>query len=748
MKWGPNQIRNFMNRIFKVLPLFLILLSCNSENRSSKVLYSNSEYTLYSNKVVQGENEAFVISADSITSNYLSPLSKDSARSKKLRAVSLDLSSGPSYISSQPIVDALFNMSLEEAKMNIEADSTFRTGAKWGGVWTRDISYSIFLAFAYHQPDVAKISLMKKVSRDRIVQDTGSGGAWPVSSDRIVWIIAAWEIYKVTGDESWLRQIYPIIKNTLDDDYKTLYNPNTGLYRGESSFLDWREQTYPKWMSNADIFISENLGTNVLHYEANKILELISRILEEEGEVYLERSAAIKNAINKNLWIAGRGFYGQYLYGRQYLNISPRFEALGESLSVLFDVADINKAASIFENSPVTPFGTTCIYPQIPGIPPYHNNAVWPFVQSYWNLAAAKTGNEKALVHGLASIYRAGAFFLTNYENFVAQTGEYNGTEINSDRMLWSMAGNIAMVHRIFIGMNFNVDGIRFNPVIPKVFSGNRTLGNFKYRNAILNITVKGYGRKIHSIMLDGNPLSGNLLPATINGKHDIEIKMDNKTFGDSGFEIVKNHFSLAAPEIKIAGNMISWNKIPGAKYYLLYKNGELPVKTQDLSANINPDAASEYKVSAVDSLGWESFTGEPVLSVPDKNIITIDLKENGKPYSEISTSANKNLHLKAVADTDGKYIFRLRYANGSGPWNTDNKCAIRTLRLNGEVIGTLVFPQRGEALWDDWGWSNSYIINLKKGVNSIDISFEEWNNNMNLLVNKALMDYAQLIRL
>lgn len=737
-----------MNRIFKVLPLFLILLSCNSENRSGKVLYSNSEYTLYSNKVVQGENEALVISADSITSDYLSPLSKDSARSKKLRAVSRDISSGPSYTSGQPIVDALFNMSLEEAKMNIEADSTFRTGAKWGGVWTRDISYSIFLAFAYHQPDVAKISLMKKVSRDRIVQDTGSGGAWPVSSDRIVWIIAAWEIYKVTGDESWLRQIYPIIKNTLEDDYKTLYDPNTGLYRGESSFLDWREQTYPKWMSNADIFTSENLGTNILHYQANKILELISRILEEEGEVYLERSAAIKNAINKNLWIAGRGFYGQYLYGRQYLNISPRFEALGESLSVLFDVADINKSVSIFENSPVTPFGTTCIYPQIPGIPPYHNNAVWPFVQSYWNLAAAKTGNERALVQGLASIYRAGAFFLTNYENFVAETGDYNGTEINSDRMLWSMAGNIAMVHRIFIGMNFDVDGIRFNPVIPKVFSGSRTLRNFKYRNSILNITVKGYGRRIYSITLDGNPLSGNLLPATISGKHDIKIKMDNKAFGDSGFEVVKNHFSLASPEIKIANNKISWNKIDGASYYLLYKNGELPVKTQELSADINPDVASEYKVSAVDSLGWESFTGEPVLSVPDKNIITIDLKEKGKPYSEISTSVNKNLHLKAVADADGKYIFRLRYANGSGPWNTDNKCAIRTLRLNGEVIGTLVFPQRGEALWDDWGWSNSYILNLKKGVNSIDISFEEWNNNMNQLVNKALLDYVELLRL
>ena len=47
-----------------------------------------------------------------------------------------------------------------------------------------------------------------------------------------------------------------VIKNTLDDDYKTLRDEKTGMYHGESSFLDWREQTYPKWMSNMDIYVS------------------------------------------------------------------------------------------------------------------------------------------------------------------------------------------------------------------------------------------------------------------------------------------------------------------------------------------------------------------------------------------------------------------------------------------------------------------------------------------------------------
>ena len=84
--------------------------------------------------------------------------------------------------------------------------------------------------------------------------------------------MAAWEIYKVTGEQAWLDEIYPIIKNTLEDDYKTIYDEKTGMYSGESSFLDWREQTYPKWMDNKDIYVSQNLGTNVVHYQAHRIL--------------------------------------------------------------------------------------------------------------------------------------------------------------------------------------------------------------------------------------------------------------------------------------------------------------------------------------------------------------------------------------------------------------------------------------------------------------------------------------------
>ena len=688
----------------------------------------------------------------------LNPYNSDDYQEKTWQ-LSRDISHKAQYQSEQPIVDALYNLSLEEALKNIEPDSTLRTGAKWDGVWTRDISYSIFLAFAYHEPEIAKISLLKKVKRNRIIQDTGSGGAWPVSSDRVVWAVAAWELYKFTGEQNWLKTAYTIVKNSLQDDKKNIANTQTGLYRGESSFLDWREQTYPKWMSNADIYSSQNLATNVLHYQAHIILAKMAKELDKPHKEFDNQAVAIKKAINKQLWQADKGYYAQYLYGRNYLNISPRFEALGEALAVLFGVADSAQATQIFAHAPLTTYGVTCIYPQISGIPPYHNNAVWPFVQSYWNLAAAKAGNEQALNRGLAAIYRASALFLSNYENFVAQTGDFLGTEINSDRMLWSMAGNLAMVHRLFIGMKFQPQGIHFQPVIPKNYSGKKTLTNFRYRHAVLEISVNGFGNQIVSFKIDGKKSDKAFFPAKLAGKHRIEIEMNKQSFDNQTISSVKNHFTLASPHLRQQGNLLKWNAIAGATRYLIYRNGQLFQETEATEWQLPANETAEYKVSAVDSLLWESFTCEPLFVKAKKNVQLIEIEQftgisklpysnySGKGFVEVSNSKNKTIYIEFEAKEAGNYWLDFRYANGNGAWNTDNKCAIRSLWLDDEYVGVLVLPQRGLNEWSDWGFSNTHNLPLKKGRHTLKLSFENWNINMNGKQNKAMLDYMRLVK-
>lgn len=296
-----------------------------------------------------------------------------------------DISGYPQLHSDIPLVDAMYNMSLDETVQDIESDGTFRTGESWPGVWTRDVSYSIILAYAYLEPEVAKTSLMRKVKNGRIIQDTGTGGAWPVSSDRSIWATAAWEIYKVTGDQEWLKKIYPIIKNSVDDDIKTLLNNQNHLMMGESSFLDWRKQTYPAWMNGVDISQSRCLGTNAVHFHSLMILSQMAKMMEDTTNRYVQLADSIKADMNSKLWVKEKGYYGQYLYGRNNFSLSTRSEALGEALSVLFGVADTARVRSILEKTPVVDYGIPTIYPQIPEIPPYHNNSIWPFVQAYWN---------------------------------------------------------------------------------------------------------------------------------------------------------------------------------------------------------------------------------------------------------------------------------------------------------------------------------------------------------------------------
>jgi hypothetical protein len=636
----------------------------------------------------------------------------------------------------------------------IEPDSTFRTGKEWAGVWTRDISYSIILSMAYLQPKVAKYSLLRKVKDGRIIQDTGTGGAYPVSTDRMIWADAAWELYKTTGDISWLKQAYIIIRNSVNDDMKNTYDNATGLVHGESTFLDWREQTYPKWMQPADIYMSEDLGTNVVHYRANVVLSEMAGLLHDPkaAAFYSLQAGKIKAGINNWLWMDDKGYYGQYLYGRNYKILSPRSEALGEALSVLFNIADSQQTKSIIENTPVTNFGISCIYPQIPDIPPYHNNAIWPFVQSYWALASEKAGNEKSVLESMAAVYRPAAMFLTNKENFVASDGDFAGTQINSSNMLWSLSGSLSLIYKVIFGIEFQKDRLMFHPFVPKTLAGKRSLTNFKCRKAVLNIEMQGYGNVIKSFELDGRAADPSI-PYTLSGIHAIKIVLANNEAANPKINKVANYTSLDLPVVSIADGVLSWTAVKGAVSYVVLKNGQPIVRTTKLSCKVTDHNYAEYQVIAVDTKGIGSFASEPVVDKGANSLQVFEIEKyapkatddyknySGTGFVEISKTKNRSVSIPVSIKHTGKYAISFRYANGNGPINTENKCAIRTLKIDGIQAGTIVFPQRGTNEWSNWGFSNAVHVSLSRGTHLITISFEPYNENMNGKINQAMLD-------
>ena len=729
--------------------LALLAIVCAS---NAQTIYKNSEYQWKGNQFIQGKFKATAKSATDIVSNYVetewnSPAPNfmpdiDPGIDREHWTLKRDISHLPHYTSSLTIDNALFNMSLEESELAIEPDSTYRTGVYWGGVWTRDVSYSILHSLAQICPEVSMKSLRAKVNdNNRIIQDTGTGGAWPCSTDRVTWVLAAWECYLVTGSQEWLDFIYPVIKNTLEDDRIVAYDPDTQLMRGETSWLDWREQEYPMWADPKDIYRSEAMGTTAVHFRATQILAEICRL---QGQPALAKkydgwANELKEGMNRNLWNEEMGLYAIYLYGRNHLVQHPQMEILGESFAVLWDIASPERQRRISQSMVSEPFGTPDFYPNLKDQYPYHNDAMWPFTQGYWMKAQAKAGNEQGVLHAISSIYRLAAFTLTNLENMVIYSGCEKGLPINSPRQLWGVAADIGIVPNIYFGISYALDGIHFSPFVPKTLKAERHLQNFKYRNAVLDIKISGFGNQIKSFRLDGVE-SKPLFPASLSGEHTIEIILDNRQPEAIDMVLQENQYQPLTPNARIEGSLLKWDAVENIDSYIIIKDGK-DWKTLSATTLTHPlDSDGEYAVVAKGTNGWRSYMSEPLSYYQEVKTYTVNRK--------ISRRENIIITIPIEVATSGLHAIDWRYANGNGPINTENKCATRVLTVDGQVAGVSVFPHRGTDEWNNWGWSNATIVNLNKGKHIVTLEFCDTVENMNIHVNEALLDQMRVTKL
>ena len=736
---------------------------------SAKEIVSTNAYKWVGDTIMQGEFMAFAPSDFEIVSNYSAQPGYFMPVGKQWKLQN-DISDYPRLRSSNRLHNAIYNMGLDEMINNVEPDTTLRTGKEWAGVWTRDVSYSIILSMAYMQPEASKISLMRKVTPEgRIIQDTGSGGAWPVSSDRMIWAVAAYELYKVTGDREWLEYIYPIIKNSLEDDFNVIYVD--GGVNGETSFIDWREQSYPKWMQPVDIYNSQAQNTGAVHVAA---LDVLAKIADELGNQQdAKKYKAMSEGLNKNLKekfaIEDSGLLAMYSYGREYPIVLPRTETLGQSVAILFDQLSPEQARQITERHPVTDFGAPIFFPQIKDMPAYHNNALWPFVASYWTLANATVGNEQGTLEGIGSVFRPAALFATNKENLNLDNGDI-ATELNSSNMLWSLSGNIAITVRVLFGIHFEADGLLFKPFVPKALADSRTLEGFHYRDAVLNVTVNGFGSEIKSFTVNGRQQARPFIPADARGTYNIVIDMADNSPEPMTVNRVANVKAPLTPIARIGNNPalngedipylneLQWNPLEYIARYIILRDGQRIAETR--TTTWPATVPGEYQVIGVDSNGVESFASEPMsnrlveLISPAAEVVEMSSPEVSYPATTSISGYHGNGFIEVDQQTApvvfdftvkpgkaGKYSLSLRYANGNGPINTENKAAIRTLLIDGKKAGTVVMPQRGVGNWDDWGMSNSVKADLSEGNHTVAIVFEPYDQNMNGATNHALID-------
>lgn len=549
----------------------------------------------------------------------------------------------------------------------------FETGERWHYVWTRDLSYAIDLGLWRLDPARAKASLRFKLSEVRepttppglyALQDTGSGGSWPISTDRLVWFLGARHLL---DEPAFAKQAYRALIDTLAQDRHYVFDNAFGLYRGETSFLDWREQSYPGWTAKDVTFIAQSfaLSTNVLHYEA---LRLAATMAERQdatmASLYRAQAQALKRAINARFWRADRGLYMSYIGG----DGAPveAYDLLGTALTITSGVAEGERAREALAHYPVWPAGSPVIWPERADQPIYHNRAIWPFVSAY-ALRAARTVNDPArIAHELQSLMRGAALSGSNMENFELVTqsihvedGVLSGPVVDSPRQLWSVAGYLDMVIQGVFGLG---DEGQVEPKLP--LSLVPMLFGEKQR-----ISLSMPGQRI--VLIRPRSLDGNLLVADKTQHQGTQTIVTLKaiTVPSSALRTDAPMFAPPTPAAPTATRQgMPWNvqasDTTSAFQAVLYIDGK--------RHGVIDGAARIDRQTTQACFSVTRLAGNGLESLPSPRLCVGETTPVAGPWPRTWT-----------APSDGRFAAVLGYANDHGPINTGITAAVKQLAVH-----------------------------------------------------------------
>jgi hypothetical protein len=567
----------------------------------------------------------------------------------------------------QDRVDAIRDPAFDEGRP-VPCDC-FQTGARWPYVWTRDVSFAADLALARLDPQRTRQSLQFKLSAARdgrtpglfVAQDTGSGGSWPISSDRVVWFLAARHLL---DDPVFAEQVWQALQGTLAQDRAMVFDPQMGLYRGETSFLDWREQTYPDWTRENVRFIGDSyaLSTNVLHYQALRLAEqMAAQRGDDRRAQYKAWADELAVRIDARFWRDDMGQYMSYIGEAAHPVPYAKVDLLGLSLGILADVLPEARARRALTNYPMGPAGSPVVWPQEAQQPIYHNRAIWPFVSAYSLRAARQLDDAPRIAAEIRSLMQGAALAGSNMENYelVSQSvhvdeGALSGPVVNSERQLWSVAGYLAMVTEGVFGVQ---DDGRVQPKLPAALVP-ELFGTHP------RITLEANGKR-YVLERPQNVGDGLLVAGRTTTRGSTTTVQLVAAPAATGFAATAADANMRAPATPVAPQALrkgaGWN-VPVAADQVLWKDGKAVTDSKGV-ARISDDGL-QHCLSLTRREGTLESLHSPMLCVGPQQVL------KGEERWQFTSA-------KA-----GQVRLRLQYRNPNGPINTGVTAAVKQLVL------------------------------------------------------------------
>ena len=427
-------------------------------------------------------------------------------------------------------------------------DGILAAGADYGGEWTRDISINSWNGASLLRPGVAEASLWSVT----IDKDTVGHQYW----DKIIWVIAAYNHYLVTGDKNFLGKAYQCSINTMEQLELTAFDKKYNLFTGPSVFNDGIAG-YPEPVfepGNKSSYVLDHKGsdrikclsTNAIYYGAYNAILRMQQALGKSATaaLYQAKSKKLKNSILQH-------FYNKQQHKFNYLvdqngKVDHSQEGLGISFAVLFGIVEGEDARLLIKNASVSAFGITSIYPDFPRYsrdkPGRHNNIVWPMVNGFFARAALLSGNTAVFSKELQNLARLALEpgkgnndFKEIYNAYTGQPDggwQANGTDAehhwtSCKAQTWSATAFMSMLINGVAGFNFKESGLVIRPYLPSGMQ-QLSLKGIPYRKASLNIDIKGKGKTIKSFVLDGKVQKKDfIIDSDISGQHSIAITVE-----------------------------------------------------------------------------------------------------------------------------------------------------------------------------------------------------------------------------
>ncbi|MGY1495437.1 MGH1-like glycoside hydrolase domain-containing protein [Streptomyces sp. QTS52] len=420
--------------------------------------------------------------------------------------------------------------------------------------WTRDAAVNAWSAASLLTPDLGRNTLWSVVDR-------GPGGLVVQQDnqwwDQVVWIVAAWHHYLVTGDRDFLATAHETAVHTMEARETHSFNRAYGLFRGPG-FMNDGISGYPDPPSTEGVrssFVLDHphaadllcLSTNCLYYGARSALAAMADALGRPAEATSWRAGAerLRVAVDRHLWRPDAGTYAYLVHGGGPFagRVDTSQEGAGLALALLLGVADGQRARQILDSIHWQPHGIVNVWPHFArfgaGRPGRHNVMVWPMVHGLYGLAAAGAGRTEPFARAVESfadlVTGSGGDFYEVYDSVSGkvdggwQSGASGRAEhfVSQPHQTWSATAYLRLVHEGLVGLELSADAVRLRPCLPRRWGPVRLRG-LRWRSLTLDIALTGAGNRVRSCTVDGRP-GAPVLAATETGRHTVELVLDGE---------------------------------------------------------------------------------------------------------------------------------------------------------------------------------------------------------------------------